>query len=82
MERAAFEIERRVQGPEHQDTLVSMNALVAILTREGRYQDAEKLARDVVGIQRRSLGPEHPDTLASLDILYNVLVGEGRYAEA
>ena len=52
------------------------------LSREGRYREAEKLARDVVGIQRRSLGPEHPDTLASLDTLYNVLVGEGRYAEA
>src|SRR5207247_1410201 len=30
LERAAFEIERRVQGPEHQDTLTSMNAIVAI----------------------------------------------------
>src|SRR5207247_8183496 len=29
VERAAFEIERRVQGPEHQDTLISMNAIVA-----------------------------------------------------
>jgi eukaryotic-like serine/threonine-protein kinase len=78
----ALELQRRVLGPEHRDTLATMSSLAAVLHNEGHRSEAEKLARETLETQRRVLGPEHPDTLVSMRHLANVLVGEARYAEA
>jgi hypothetical protein len=69
-------------GPEHADTLASMNNLATVLAREGYYAEAERLHRQTLDIRRRVLGPEHPDTLASVHNLAIVLYDEGRYTEA
>ena len=78
----AIEIQRRVLGPEHPDTLHSMNNLANDFLSEGRNADAEKLYRQTLDIQRRVLGPEHPDTLRSMNNLANDLRLEGHPAEA
>jgi eukaryotic-like serine/threonine-protein kinase len=78
----AGDIRRRVLGPEHPETLRSMNSVAAVVYNEGHYAEAEKLFREMLDIRRRVLGPEAPDTLASMGNLAGVLTDEGRYAEA
>jgi len=82
LDQRALEIRRRVLGPEHPDTLESVNSLTGVLREEGHYSEAEKLDRETLDTRRRVLGPEHPDTLSSMNNLANVLSEEGRYAEA
>jgi non-specific serine/threonine protein kinase/serine/threonine-protein kinase len=78
----ALEIQRRVLGPEHSDTLRSMGTLAAVLAYRGHYAEAEKLQRETLEIRRRVLGPEHPDTLASRNLLAATLVYDGHESEA
>ena len=78
----AVDIRRRVLGPEHPDTLLSMNDLATNQYYDGHYNAAEKLYRETLDIERRVLGPEHPETLRSMDTLALALDGEGHYADA
>ena len=67
--RETLEIQRRVLGPEHPSTLMSMGNLAYALMSEGRLADAEKLIRDTLNISRRVLEPGHPYTA---DFTYNL----------
>ncbi len=78
----ACQIQRRVLGPEHSDTLRSVSNLAIVLEDQGHYPEAEKLGRETLAMRRRVLGPEHSDTLNSMSVLANVLSDEGHYAEA
>ena len=78
----ALEIQRRVLGPEHPDTLYSMNNLAIVYYYQGKYAQAEALDSQTLEIRRRVLGPEHPDTLNSMNILATVYDDEGKYAQA
>jgi serine/threonine protein kinase len=78
----ALEIQRRVLGVEHSDTLRSMGTLAAVLAYEGHYPEAEKLQRETLEIRRRVLGPEHPDTLESRHLLAATLVYDSHESEA
>lgn len=80
--RAALDIQRRVLGPEHQETLGTAGNLARILLQEGHNADAEKLERETLDIRRRVLGPEHPDTAESVYDLAVVAEREGRRDEA
>jgi|HubBroStandDraft_1064217.scaffolds.fasta_scaffold23771_2 serine/threonine protein kinase/tetratricopeptide (TPR) repeat protein len=82
LDQGALEIRRRVLGPEHPDTLGSMNSVASDFSDEGHYAEAEKLDRETLSGRRRVLGPEHPDTLTSMNNLANDLAQEGHYAEA
>jgi tetratricopeptide (TPR) repeat protein len=69
-------------GPEHPDTLTSVNNLARLLRLNGEYEAAEALNRRVLQARERILGPDHPDTLVSIN---NVAVGlyyKGEYAAA
>ena len=77
-----IEIQRRVLGPEHPDTLRSMYRLSCILRDGGHLAEAEKLSRETLEIQRRVVGLDHPNTLESMANLAVVLTYEGHYAEA
>src|SRR5216117_1037726 len=61
------EIRKRVLGPEHPDTLQSMDGLAATFFRLGRSMEGLKLWEECMQIRKRVLGPEHPDTLQSMD---------------
>ena len=78
----ALEIQRRVLGPEHSETLRSMATLARVVGNEGHYAEAEKLQRETLEIRRRVLGPEHPDTLASMNSLAGILLYEEHAGEA
>jgi non-specific serine/threonine protein kinase/serine/threonine-protein kinase len=78
----SVEIQRRILGPEHPDTLRSEDALAATLGDEGKYAESEKLARETRDALRRVLGPEHPDSLISTGILIVALMDQFRFAEA
>ena len=66
-------------GPEHPDTLKSMNNLAAAYTAQGSYKQAETLASQALETRRRVLGPERRYTLASVDNLASAFAGEGKY---
>jgi hypothetical protein len=82
--RQVIEIEERVLGPEHHNTLTSRNNLAIALAAQGKNAEAEKEHRAVLAIRQRVAGPEHPDTLKSRSRLASVLYLhlQGKNAEA
>jgi non-specific serine/threonine protein kinase/serine/threonine-protein kinase len=62
--------------------LANQTNLAATLIREGRYVEAEQIARDTIDIDRRVLGPIHNDTVETLRRLGMALANRDRYAEA
>ena len=80
--RRALEARERVLGPEHPDTLNSVNNLASLLLRKGDYAGADPLVRRALEARERVLGPEHPDTLSSVDNLAVLLSSKGDYAGA
>jgi len=80
--RETLEIKRRLLGPEHRSTLVTMGNLADVLSQEGQYKEAEQLVRQTLETERRTLGPAHSDTLVTLDSLGGLLKNEKHYAES
>ena len=80
--REVLEIERRVLGPDHPETLRSLENLAATLRQAGRYPESEKLERETLETLKRVLGAEHPQTLTSIHDLATTLQAEGGYLEA
>ena len=58
----ANQINHRVLGEEHPDTLLTMNGLGALYYLEGKYTQAELLFEKALEGQRRVLGDEHEQT--------------------
>ncbi len=82
MQRELLDVQRRVLGPEHPDTLATKSNLAASLLGQGKRAEAEQMHREVLDVRRRVLGPEHPDTLTTMGNLSNSLRGQGKHAEA
>jgi tetratricopeptide (TPR) repeat protein len=80
--RQALAVSERVLGPEHPDTLTSVNNLAVLLASKGDYTAAEPLHRRVLTARERVLGPEHPDTLQSMNNLAVTLFEQGKFADA
>jgi tetratricopeptide (TPR) repeat protein len=59
-----------------------MKDLALVLSREGRYTEAEKLARDAINISLRVFGPENPLTASSVYNLGGIEARKGNQAEA
>lgn len=78
----AAELQRKVLGPEHPETLMSMEMVGKILLEEGRFEEAEKLQRETLAARTRVLGPEHPETVHTMSRLSKVLSWRGRHQEA
>ncbi|MCA9134896.1 MAG: tetratricopeptide repeat protein, partial [Planctomycetales bacterium] len=79
LHRHALAASERVLGPEHPDTLISVNNLALLLSRKGDYVGAEPLFRRALEARERLLGPEHPDTLVSLNNLAGLMSSKGDY---
>ncbi len=71
----AWEIRRRQLGPEHPDTLTSLDQLGWLYWYQGRNEDARPRLVEAFEHRRRVLGPEHRDTLESMTHL--AWLGEG-----
>lgn len=52
------------------------------LYRQGRYDDAERVAQRAVAIDERALGPENPETATSLLVLVMAYRGMGEFSKA
>jgi non-specific serine/threonine protein kinase/serine/threonine-protein kinase len=78
----ALEIRRRVLGPEHPDTLHSMNTLGSLYGLLDRHDEAVRIASEALDLERRVLGAEHPETLATMMNLANGYLRQGKLAEA
>jgi tetratricopeptide (TPR) repeat protein len=80
--RRALEGRERALGPEHPDTLTSVNNLAVLLNSKGDLAAAEPMYRRALEAQERVLGPEHPDTLTSVNNLAVLLEKKGDLAAA
>ena len=49
-------------GPEHPDTLTSVNNLAFLYRSQGRYAEAEPLYQRALAGMERVLGKDHPNT--------------------
>ena len=79
---ALLEQDERSLGPEHPDTLQSVNNLAALYQATGRYEAAEPLFRRALEAQERVLGSDHLEALASLNNLAALYQATGRYEAA
>ena len=56
-------------GPDHPDTLWSMNNLAFGYQAAGKLDRALPLFEETLALRKAKLGPDHPDTLASMNNL-------------
>ncbi|CUS11370.1 unnamed protein product, partial [Tuber aestivum] len=68
-----------VLGPDHPDTLTSLNNLAITLQTQGKYDESEALHRRALQRRRKVLGSDHPHTPSSLHNLAAVLGDQGKY---
>ena len=60
-------------GPDHTDTLTSINNLAETLWAMGDHKDAKHLLEQVLERRKEILGPDHPDTMTSINNLSETL---------
>jgi serine/threonine protein kinase len=81
-----FEIARKLYtehlGPNHRDTLASMNGQAQGYSGLSRHADAVKLFEETLALQKAALGPNDPDTLTTMAWLSTAYFALGRYADA
>jgi serine/threonine protein kinase/tetratricopeptide (TPR) repeat protein len=69
-------------GPDHPDTLASMNDLASSYFYLGRTTEALKLREEALRLCKAKLGPDHPLTLGSMTNLANSYTALGRHGDA
>ena len=73
--RATFAAEL---GPDHPDTLMSMNNLAVSYVDAGQNDRALKLHEETLALRKAKLGPDHPDTLSSMNNLADSYAAAGQ----
>lgn len=76
-----FDIKKRVLGPDHPDTLMSMQYLAGTYLNMGRDAEAARIHEQMLEARKRTLGLEHPDTLSSMHGLATAFLNMGRHAD-
>lgn len=69
-------------GPEHPNTLDTMDNLGDELALQRCYAEAEKFHTQALNARLRTLGPAHKDTQIALNKLGHFLLGRSRYDKA
>ena len=82
LQNQIIEMRRKLLGPEHLYTLLSMGNLANIYSNQGRWNKAEQLELQVLDMRKKLLGAEHPHTLLSLGNLGSTYSDQGRWNEA
>ena len=80
--RRPHEFRKKVLGEKHLDTIQSMADLAVTYHAQGRYEEAEKIVVEVLGLRRDVLGEQHPDPLQAMHDLAICLSSRQRYSEA
>ena len=78
----ALAMRRQVMGPDHSDTIESMNNLAMAYLDTGRIADALPLLEEAVQRSRTKLGPFHSVTMVSMGNLAHAYGAAGRLADA
>jgi serine/threonine protein kinase/tetratricopeptide (TPR) repeat protein len=78
----ARELYAKGLGPDHPDTLSSMNSLAESYADLGRNADALKLREETLALCKARLGPDHRETLASMEGLASSYADVGRHTDA
>ena len=63
MFREVLELEKRVLGPEHPDTLMTIFSIADVLQRQGRYDEASIYYQQACLGFDKVLGSSHPTAL-------------------
>ena len=69
-------------GPDHHETLATMNNLAVAYLNAGRVDDAIRLQADVLELVRVKQGPDHAETLTSMSNLAMMYRDVGRTDDA
>ena len=77
-----LEIQRRDPGPQHPDTLTSMDALADLYSEQCRLAESESIRKETLEIRRRTLSPTHVDSLLNMVKLADVYSSQERFDEA
>ena len=80
--RQALEISKKLYGPNHDFTLMSLEGIVVSLTMQHKYIDAEKIGWQALELHKNVRGPEDQRTLRSMDKLALTLHVDDKYKEA
>jgi tetratricopeptide (TPR) repeat protein len=80
--RHVLRLQQEIIGPEHLDTLDTMDSIGVTLAFQYRHAEAEVLHVRALEIRLRNLGPEHPSTQSSLNKRGLFLLSRKRYPEA
>jgi hypothetical protein len=78
----ASEISAEILGPEHPDTLTTMDSLASTYWLQGRTAEAAALQELVLEKRRRIQGDDHPAALATMGNLALSYGARGKTAEA
>ena len=66
-------LQRELLGPEHPDTIRSMDGLALSQYAQGDHLEALKMYQQIVALQYKLLGHDHHDTASTLLFVGNVL---------
>jgi len=80
--RRSYELNLRIRGPRHKDTIAVRNNLGILMTRLGHLDEARGLHAENLDILRATAGPDDVATMKAGNGLGSVLVAQGRYADA
>ena len=69
-------------GPDHPDTLASVNNLALSLQNQGKLSEAEPIYKITLETTIKVLGPDHPATLNVMLNLASLLQDQGKLTEA
>ena len=72
----------RTLGPDHPETLATLDELAVAYARAGRVRDAITLGAQVLSQRTQKLGAQHPSTLQTLKGLAELYQREAMYREA
>ncbi len=78
----ALAIRTKHLGPDHHETLQSMDRLAYSYHLQGRHAEALKLWEETLALSKAKLGPDHPDTLALMTNVANSYGDNGQHVEA
>jgi tetratricopeptide (TPR) repeat protein len=79
LDQEVVELQRSVRGDTHVKTLT---AAAELYYKQGQFDAAEKIWRDLIDEGRQAVGGHHGDILQSLDGLAHSVYDLGRYVEA
>ena len=79
---SALQLMKTKLGPDHPDTLLTMERLAYSHAATGRYKQALKLREELLQLRKAKFGPDHLDTLVSMKLLADCYTDVGQAASA